>query len=321
MEETILIKQSPVIQLAHLYEHLFCSEVDKLFYENNLFPYLDYSLSGNTHQTGIIYIKLEAYTELAKEFSKDIENIQLSISDNALSVAASQLIAENEYAYIGSGIEEVKKQLEALDELPWQDIDSIASIDTKGIKRQVKPFYIDTNHPLPAKKMSLRLEYDDSSIRDFRQLLPLIRLTSFLISDTYETVLSDKYGLYSLDGEFKNTSKFTGYESIFNIPEGHSIDKEEALSTVYEIIEYISSNGGFTRFAAELKDISHKSASSISPNALYNLSETGILIGSAGWRQIASENNIEMIVKSLSLSVRVGKEKTSRKYAQYTSLR
>jgi hypothetical protein len=314
MKETILIKQSPAIQLAHLYEHLFCSEVDKLFYENGLFPYLDYSLSGNTHQTGIIYIKLETYTELAKDFAKNVEHIKLTLSNDALSVAASQLIAENEFAYTGLGIAEVKKHLEALDELLWQDIDSVTTIDTKGTKRQSKPYYIDTNHPLPAKKMFFTLEVKESSIQDFRQLLPLIRLMCFLISDTYETVLSDKYSLYSLDGEFINTSKITGYVSTFNIPEGHSIDKEEVLRTVSEIIRYISFYGGFKRFALELNDISHKSASSISPNALHNLTDTGVLIGSAGWRQIATENNIEMIVKSLTLSIRTGKEKSSRKY-------
>jgi hypothetical protein len=313
MKETILIKQSPAIQLAHLYEHLFCTEVDKLFYGNGLFPYLDYSLSGNTHQTGIIYIKLEAYTELAKNFSKDIENIKLSISDEALSIAASQLIAEKEFAYTGSGIAEVKKHLEALDKQPWQDIDSITSIDAKGTKRQSKPFYIDTKHPLPAKKMFLTVEVDNSIIQDSRQLLPLIRLTCFLISDTYETVLSDKFGIYSLDGEFKNTSKFTGYESIFNIPEGHSMNKEEVLETVSKTVDYISSHRGFKRFAAELNNISHKSALSISPNALFNLTDTEVLIGSAGWRQIATENNIEIIVESLSLSVRTGNNKVSRK--------
>ena len=315
MQETILIKQCPAIQLAHLYEHLFCSEVDKLLYENGLFPYLDYSLSGNTHQTGIIYIKLEAYTGLAKDFTKDIENTKLSISDDALSVAASQLIAENEYAYTGSGIEEVKKYLEALDKLPWQDIESITSIDTKGVKRQGKPFYIDTNHPLPAKKMLLTLEVDNSTIQHSRKLLPLIRLMCFLISDTYENILSDKYGLYSLDGEFKNTRKLTEYESIFKIPEGHPIDKEDVLRTISEIIVYISSSGGFKRFSSELTNISHKEASSLSPNALHNLTDTGVLIGSAGWREIASETNIETVVKSLSSSLRIGKEKASRKYS------
>lgn len=315
MKQTIFIKQCPAIQLAHLYEHLFCSEVDKLFYKNGLFPYLDYSLSGNTHQTGIIYIKLEAYTELAKDFSKNAENIKLSMTNEALSVATSQLIAENEFAYSGSGITEVKKHLETLDNQPWQDIDLIDSIDTKGTKRQSKPLYIDTNNPLPAKKMFLRIELDNKATPNFRHLLPLARLMCFFISETYETVLSDKYGLYSLGGEFKNTRNFIGYESIFNIPEGHSFDKEEILGNVSEIITYIFSSGGFKRFASELAGISHKNASSISPNALYSLTDTGILIGSVGWREIASEKNILLILDSLSFQVRIGREKASAKHA------
>ncbi|MCK9540291.1 hypothetical protein [Dokdonella sp.] len=313
MKETILIKQCPAIQLAHLYEHLFCSEVDKLFYENGLFPYVDYFLSANTHQTGIIYIKLETYTDLAKEFSTNVENIKLSFSDEALSVAASQLIAENEFAYTGSGIEDIKKHLKSLDAITWQDIDSITSINTKGIKRQSTPFYIDTRYPLPAKKLFLTMAVDERAHEDIMQMLPLLRLVSFLISDTYETILSDKYGLYSLDGEFKNSNKLTSYQSVFNVPNGHLIDKKEVLKTVIEIIEYISLNNGFVRFVEELKDISYKSSSKVSPNALHGLTDTGILMGSEGWKELSSMTNIDTILKSLTLTVRTGSDKVSQK--------
>lgn len=315
MKETILIKQCPAIQLAHLYEHLFCSEVDKLFYENGLFPYVDYSLSANTHQTGIIYIKLETYTDLAKEFSTNIENIKLSFSDEALSVAASQLIAENEFAYTGSGIDDIKKHLKSLDDIAWQDIDSITSINTKGIKRQSTPFYIDTRHPLPAKKLFLTMAVDERAHENIMQMLPLLRLVSFLISDTYEAILSDKYGLYSLDGEFKNSNKLTGYQSVFNVPNGHLIDKKEVLETVIVIIEYISLNNGFGRFVEELKDISYKSSSKVSPNALHGLTDTGILMGSEGWKELSSMTNIDTILKSLTLTVRTGSDKVSQELA------
>lgn len=314
MSETILIKQYPAIQLAHLYEHLFCRAVDKLFYDRGLFPYLDYSLTGNIHQTGIIFIKLETYTAEATDLSHAVDSIKLSLTAESLSLAASQLIAENEFAYITSGIDEVRRHLKILDGITWREIDSITSIDTRGIKRLSRPFYIDINHPLPAKKLSLVVAVDGYTDHNFGKLLPLIRLLSFLISDTYETVLSDKYGLYPIDGEFSNSPTLTGYKSLFNIPDGHSINKNEVLETVSEVIKYISINKGFERFAEVLKDISYKHASKVAPNALYNLTDTRILMGSRGWQEIASKSNIEMILNSLTLSARTGRDRVAQKF-------
>lgn len=318
MKETILVKQCPAIQLAHLYEHLFCAEVDKLFYANGIFPYLDYSLTGNTHQSGIIYIKLVTYTDVAADQISTIESIGLPLTDESVAIAASQLIAENEHAYVSSGIEVVKEHLRQLDDIGWSNLDAVTSIDTKGTKRVAKPLFIDTDHSLPAKKLYVSIDVDEKFNHDKRHLLPLLRLVCFVLSDTYETILSDNFGFYPTEGAFKNAKHTVGYESKFNLPNGDDTSKSDILKAAVDTIRYIYNHNGFERFVNEVANISYRHLPTTAPNALHNLTDTGIIQGSLGWHEISSMKNIEIILKDLTVSVKIGNDKISNKLALLT---
>lgn len=302
MQEIILIKQSPAIQLAHLYEHLFCSAVDKLFYARGLFPYLDYTLTGKTHQAGIIYIKLETYTSKACELLNRLADVKIDLSDTSLTIASNQLIAEKQFAYDGSSAAIVTKALKELEDVPWLDLDALTSIDTHGMRRVSMPYYIATTHPLPAKKLTVELAIDKDFIDAFRELTPLFRLVCFLISDTYEMRLMDKFGVYSLDGIYLSTK----YRSLFRVAPNSIIDHRALLDEIVAIITYISTHKGFKRLANELSRTSYKSLSRLAPDPLQNLTDTRILQGSVGWQQIAASAHIEQLLSHLEISIKFG---------------
>jgi hypothetical protein len=317
MKELILIKQCSAIQLAHLYEHLFCAAIDKLFYENELFPYLDYTLSANTHQSGIIYIRLETLTDRASSLAEIVRELKVSLDNDSLSIAASQLIAENEHGYVSAGIENVKIHLAELEAADWQDLDLITSIDTIGTRRRAQPYYIDTQRPLSAKRLSVDVVIDDEFRRTHRNLMPLFRLICFFVTETYETRLSDTFGLYSVKGTYRNLKKSTGYRSIFNIPHAHtdSTAVKSILQEAIGTIGYIHEAKGFLRFAEDIARISYRHASRIAPNALHGLTDTGIVQGSKGWAKISTKKNVELILNNLVVTVRTGRISASHKIA------
>lgn len=315
MKQVILIKQCSAIQLAHLYEHLFCSRVDGLFYEHGLFSYLDYTLSGRTHQSGIIYISFEIYTDRAANMMNDIDEVRISLTNDSIAVAASQLIAEHEHAYLGSDIEEIRKCLADIDNTRWQNLDSIVRLDTTGVRRQSKPYCIDTERPLPAKKLSVGIFIEDSFKHEFRYLIPLFRLMCFFISETYETRLSDIFGFYPTGGVFKNSRSATNYKSSFNIPHSDDTTNVHILEAVEDTIEYIYMHKGFERFAEELTKISYEHSPRTAPDALHGLTDTGILVGPQGWSEISTEDNIELILDNLRVGVTIGNSKVDKKLA------
>jgi hypothetical protein len=173
MQQLILIKQSSSIQLAHLYEHIFCSHIDKFFYKDHLFQHLDYSLTAKTYQGGVVYVGLELYTDDAISLARQIPTLAIKLNQTTISTAASQLLAEKEVPFDNAGYDKVEHALQELHTKPWQNIDDITLIDTKGIRRKAHPFYIVEGKSLPSRKLMTGLLLDTDFAKLHRELLPL----------------------------------------------------------------------------------------------------------------------------------------------------
>lgn len=284
-----------------------------MFYEKGLFPYLDYELSGQTHPSGIIYIDLQAHSERASGLAKEVEDLKIIVSNEYLATAASQLIAERQHAYETSGVEAVRKALVELDNTPWQNLDRISSIDTLGVKRKSKPFYINAEVNLPAKKLEVSVTVEEGFGVEYRQLLPLFRLMCFLVLDTVEVKLSDKFGFYPMKNDFKNTKNRVGQTSYFNIPNGDETGIDEVLESAIDIVRYIKSHDGFIRLVDDASKINYWNYSSAAPNALFSLTDTGIVQGAKGWGEIATKENAELILRNIVISVKKGRSVTNKK--------
>lgn len=109
----ILIKQCRSIQLGHLYEHMICDEIDHFF-----------------------------YTSEAAALADKISGLDISLDQETLIVAGTQIVAEKEQLFGGLGYEAIKKPLEELHRQPWHDIDDLELIDMKTFVGKLAHFFL-----------------------------------------------------------------------------------------------------------------------------------------------------------------------------------
>lgn len=312
MKHLILIKQSPAIQLGHLYEHIFYSHVDTFFCKHHLFPYLDYLLIGKAYYGGIVCIGIELYTKEAIALSSAIPDLAIDINKTTISIAASQILAEKEERIGSTGYDDIKRDLKDLHARPWQNIDDIELIDTKKVRTKTGSFYIAEGKPLPAKKLTVSIVLNAEFAKVHRELLPLFRQLSLLVILSLQETLADTYGYYSLEDKYKNNGT-ASLSNIFKVPHGAGadVDLSDILQTSIKVVQNLQQYDAFERYMSRLHRTSYYDNPILAPRLERNYEDTLIFIGAKGWRQIATKQNCYDILKNATLEVKFGKDKVS----------
>jgi hypothetical protein len=313
MKQLLLVKQSPFIDLAHLYEHLFCTRIQELFYTKHLFERLDYNLEGRMYQGGLIYIDLELYTPAAIELADKIKSLELVANEETLFIAVAQLLAEKEEPVASTGYENVKNALESLHAQPWRNLDDIELIDTQKVRKKTGSFYITEGESIRSRQLTTSVLLDADFAISNRELLPLFRQLAYIIIVNCQNILAAKYGYYSSEDAYKKTKDTVGVTNIFKIAdvEDISVDIADVLRSFHEVVSDLRQYGVFSRYMDELRTVSYYDRPNLAPSPEKNYEDISILVGAKGWRKIATEENYKLLLKHMSLEVRLGRNKKS----------
>ncbi|HWZ65643.1 MAG TPA: hypothetical protein VNX65_02475 [Patescibacteria group bacterium] len=315
MKRLILIKQSNSFDLAHLYEHIFYTHIEELFYKKHLFQYLDYSLVGKTLY-GTAYLDLELYAEPAIILAKEIPNLTIRLDKDNIAIAASQILAEEEAPLSSLGYETVRQALIDLHNQTWQNADNIELIDTKKVRKTTRPaFYIAEGKSLPARKLQFGVTLNKDFVIQHRVLIPLFRQFAWLIMYNIHGALSDRYGYYSTRENFKSTKKVTGLFNAFKVADAYDNDVRLSnnLEACQEVIQSLRQYDAFTRHMSVLRNISYYNRPNLAPSFEENYEDTHILIGPKGWQKIATQENYELLMKHMSIELKFGHKKVSQR--------
>jgi hypothetical protein len=314
MKQLLLIKHSGSIQLAHLYEHIFCTQVNKFFYDNHLFLRLDYALSGTSYNSGIICIELELYTKAALALANQVPTFNVTIDTASISIATKQLMAEEERPFDNTGHNTIIQALKELHELPWQDIDKMQQLDAKTIRRTPYPFYVAEGKSLQVSELTANTWLDVRFIQSHRELLPLFHKLAWLLLVNYRHTLADIYGYYSIDDSFVSSQKKVGLSNTFRVIPGRDtrIELSDNLKTVLSVVQDLRQHNGLIRYMAELRETSYYNHSDIAPNVEETYEDTLIFIGAEGWRQLATDENCDLLLRNMSIEIQSGREKVSQ---------
>jgi len=308
MKRLILIKQSRSIDLAHLYEHVFCRHVDELFSNNDLFPYLDYSLVGKTYYGGIIYIDLELYSNAAILLAANISSLDIKTDEAIISVAVDQLMAEKDSIFHSQGYEKVKEALRELHDVSWQDIDTVNLIDVKIFRRVKQPFYLSHVTNKKASNFTLGIILDSDFASSYSELLPLFRQVAWFITVVLQEKLSSSCGYYSFTDEFIRNKRITGQYNTFKVAYITEVNINQNLEVCKKAIHKLFEHNAFSRFMSDLRNVSYYTDSYIAPNLEKNYEDTLMVIGSLGWQSIATDKNCDSILKHMTISLKCNKE-------------
>lgn len=289
-------------------------QINRLMYSRGLFKHLDYSAHGKTFdQGGVILIEVELYTDCALALEEEICNLAIDFGDynSNVSTETARIAAEEPQKLY---IQDASKTLEALNQLdqdPWQHIDEVTQLMAQNTRKQFSPLRLVDEPSAKPLSLSVVLTLDDNFVHKYPHLAPLFnvisRIMMFSIGDTY----SAHFGFYGshLKGKLKPLSMT--YTLTITPSSAKFITVDQLASSGSEVVNYVLSTAMISRLIRALQATDYRNDVLLGQDITTIFEETGVLTGSAGWRSIATYNNIEQVINHTTLTLTFKRQKAS----------
>ncbi len=290
--------------------------VDDFFYDNKLFPYLDYEYTAKTIG-GVLNFEIDLYTQEAKDLSSHVRQLKISITDDALHIAVLQLNAELQHNLAATGEETVnwnavREELLTIESKPWQNIEEVDIIDLHASKLVPGSFYTPQDKTaVTVREASVTFALDEEFAKEHRELLPLHCELSELMSENVRADLYSRFGFYSA-GTTRNddglTLELTHTFHILHLdPTKLSSIREAVEDSIIDLYKLEV----FQRLTAQLHNANHSDPDKIFPGVNHIFKQTNLIVGEKGWKRIATKDNCKMLLSHMKLSISAGQSSTS----------
>lgn len=296
MQHITLVKTfPPSATIAHIYEHLYYDTLIQLMANHKLISRLDYYITAKTYIPGLVYINIELYTPQGRNIANKLDNQHINLDDSAVAVALLQVMAEEKSTIRGSA--NIFEVLSKLDKKPWLNLDHLDFIDLREEHNNKLLANMDT--VLKTKNLEVSLKLQAATTND---LTPLFAVISHILLANLENSLMDIYGYYAFD-ESTKSNKLT---SVLRASQEHRPRLTDELDTCKETITQLLKIRFVERLVQTLNIIEKGDPR---PDELQIYDTTHILVGKKGWRNLATENNIRVVLQNMVLVLTYGEEK------------
>lgn len=311
MKYFTIVKYHPCVQLAHAYEHLFVSTVTEYLYQHNRYKLLDYSLNGETYESGVIVINGECYNNESEKLLNNIATMKADLGSGKsgylpVAQAISQIGAEEPNMLYISSPEEVIKELKKLNTKSWKNIDSVSLLpDTKAINEDVVDLIYPTNQLSNVNSpLELNIEIKDQPMEICALWYELARFIGLSVGQK----ICHNFSTYFSGEHVNNDGATMTYTATFSVNR-HSqpeISLEEVTLLSRKTINEIITPNVLMRFSTYLSSASYSHNPHFAPDISYTAHNLGVLIGSQGWKNIATSDNMKKILQAVSYSLLYG---------------
>lgn len=311
MKYFTIVKYHPCVQLAHAYEHLFVSTVTEYLYQHNRYKLLDYSLNGETYESGVIVINGECYNNESEKLLNNIATMKADLGSEKsgylpVAQAISQIGAEEpNMLYIGNP-ERVIKELKKLNTKSWKSIDSVSLLpDTKAANEDIVDLIYTTNQLSNVNSpLELNIEIKDQPMGICALWYELARFIGLSVGQK----ICHNFSTY-FNGEHVNNDGATmTYTATFSVNR-HSqpeISLEEVTLLSRKTINEIITPNVLMRFSTYLSSVSYSHNPHFAPDISYIAQNIGMLVGSQGWKNISTPDNMKKILQTVSYNLHCG---------------
>ena len=221
-----------------------------------------------------------------------------------ISRALSQIIAEEPEAIFIGDVDTIIGELRLLDDQPWQELDSVELLpkDAHGDKKLLDLMYTTDQPAVKPRKIKLQLHLSDPSIELRMLWRELVRFLNLSIGQK----VCQEFGTYFTDESVKDSANSTTVVSIFLV-NSHILPAtkiEEIAASVKHTLETITMPEVLQRFANYLSLASYSANPHAAPDEDRILREFGAILGSAGWKKIASVENLTKVLQATRITVK-----------------
>ena len=311
MKYFTIVKYHPCVQLAHAYEHLFVSTVTEYLYQHNRYKLLDYSLNGETYESGVIVINGECYNNESEKLLNNIATMKADLESEKsgylpVAQAISQIGAEEPNMLYISSPEEVIKELEKLNAKSWKNIDSVNLLpDAKAANKDVVDLIYTTNQLSNVNSpLELNIEIKDQPMEICALWYELARFIGLSVGQK----ICHNFSTYFSGEHVNNDGATMTYTATFSVNR-HSqpeISLEEVTLLSRKTINEIITPNVLMRFSTYLSSVSYSHNPHFAPDIAYIAQNIGMLVGSQGWKNISTPDNMKKILQTVSYNLHCG---------------
>ena len=308
MKYFTIVKYHPCVQLAHTYEHLFVSTVTEYLYRHNRYKLLDYSLNGEAYESGVIVINGECYNNESEKILNNIAAMKADLGSEKsgylpVAQAISQIGAEEPNILYISNPEGVIKELEKLNAKSWKNIDSVSILpDAKSTNRDIVDLIYPTDQqPNVNSPLELNIEIKDQPMEICALWYELARFIGLSVGQR----ICHNFSTYFSDERVNNDDATMTYTATFSVNR-HSqseINLKEVALLSRKTIDEIITPDVLMRFSTYLSSVSYSHNPHFAPDISYIAQNIGVLVGSQGWKNISTPDNMKKILQTVSYNL------------------
>ena len=300
MQRILICKQAASPIEAHIYEHLAMTKLKQIMQQSGLLRQIDYFALGTHYSsTGFITIDIDLYTEEAVNLAHDLQQLQVFTDNESLSLAMSQIAAENDCTIICNDLDKLQHNMVKLNKNDWQPIEEI---DQPLIISQLAEhkFLYETEDPTTSiSRISCALSQLPN---DNAALLALFYYLAFVIHGTVSDIANVRLGYYNLSERTEqidqNTSCICDFAALSNLA-----DRTKLRDIYHEVIGKMLEKTTLARISRRIKSFSYNDGKMNVPNIDMYISEIGVVAGEKTWQKLAEEKTITNLLNKMTLEI------------------
>lgn len=257
--------------------------LDTLLRDKGFFEVVDYTLDAFTEDGKVVFV-IDLYRDV------DIAATIVEASDEFLAVpefldiGLAQLEAESEKSVVFGRILDVKNHLLQLNRIEW-NATTVYQVEDDTLKIGGK---------IDVKKLLSIFDYEGIKL----QLRPLYRQVAGITLIIGLSDIADTYGGF-VSSEAYETDRFNNLIGTVRLRE--KIDQSKLNTMMKDTINELREMGGYSRLTEMLRD-SEKIKNP--PSTERTFRDTGIQMTKDTWRDLASPENLETLLKEVHFELR-----------------
>ena len=276
------------------------TKLKQIMQQSGLLRQIDYFALGTHYSsTGFITIDIDLYTEEAVNLAHDLQQLQVFTDNESLSLAMSQIAAENDCTIICNDLDKLQHNMVKLNKNDWQPIEEI---DQPLIISQLAEhkFLYETDDPITSiSRISCALSQPPNSDT---VLLALFYYLAFVIHGTVSDIANVRLGYYNLSERTEqidqNTSCICDFAALSNLA-----DRDKLRDIYHEVIGKMLEKAALTRISRRIKSFSYNDGKMNVPNIDMYISEIGVVAGEKTWQKLAEEKTITNLLNKMILEI------------------
>ena len=276
------------------------TKLKQIMQQSGLLRQIDYFALGTHYSsTGFITIDIDLYTEEAVNLAHDLQQLQVFTDNESLSLAMSQIAAENDCTIICNDLDKLQHNMVKLNKNDWQPIEEI---DQPLIISQLAEhkFLYETEDPTTSiSRISCALSQPPNSNT---ALLALFYYLAFVIHGTVSDIANVRLGYYNLSERTEqidqNTSCICDFAALSNLA-----DRAKLRDIYHEVIGKMLEKTALARISRRIKSFSYNDGKMNVPNIDMYISEIGVVAGEKTWQKLAKEKTIANLLNKTILEI------------------